>query len=237
MTAIVSTMSTAPTTTATRPKQRRTAPAEATAAAPAAGGRRRKAKGVERAAATSAAAIHQTEPETGAGAEMDAAAAIASPVAKADLPATKPPTAQRISAKRAGAATSVPTSPADPAADDATAPDALPRAVSVPPAVGVAQSRARRPRPKADPVPGQNLAPLESAAVPAEPARKRTKSATLVTLLQRAEGASLAELMAATGWLAHSVRAALSGLRKQNRELSRHKDASGASRYHLPHTA
>jgi len=95
----------------------------------------------------------------------------------------------------------------------------------------------RRRRPKADPVPGQNLAPLESAAVPAEPARKRTKSATLVTLLQRAEGASLAELMAATGWLAHSVRAALSGLRKQNRELSRHKDASGASRYHLPHTA
>ena len=43
-----------------------------------------------------------------------------------------------------------------------------------------------------------------------------TKLATVITLVSRAQGANLAELQAATGWQAHSVRGALAGaLRKK----------------------
>lgn len=45
----------------------------------------------------------------------------------------------------------------------------------------------------------------------ATPAPKLTKVATVTDLISRSEGASLPELMAATGWQAHSVRGALSG--------------------------
>jgi len=241
MPATISTLSTAPTTTAIRPKRHKIAPAEATTAAPTAGGRRRKAKGVEPAVAASTTTSRQTEPETDAAAKMGAAAVITSPAAEADLPATtKRRTAKRPPAKRPGTATSAGVSPADPAADGATAPDALPPAISAPPPTALAQSRQRRPQ--TDRVIDQDVASQNAASGLAEPvsrsaAHRPTKSATLVALLQRAEGADLAELMAATGWLAHSVRAALSGLRKQNRELSRHKDVSGASRYHLPRLA
>ena len=43
-----------------------------------------------------------------------------------------------------------------------------------------------------------------------------TKQALLLKLLRRPKGASIADLMGATGWQAHSVRAALSGLRKRD---------------------
>jgi hypothetical protein len=42
-------------------------------------------------------------------------------------------------------------------------------------------------------------------------AREDTKTANILDLLKRPEGAPLAELMKATGWLAHSVRGFLSG--------------------------
>ena len=42
------------------------------------------------------------------------------------------------------------------------------------------------------------------------PARKGTKLARMVELLSRPDGASLGELVHATGWREHSVRAALS---------------------------
>ena len=37
----------------------------------------------------------------------------------------------------------------------------------------------------------------------------------MIALLQRGDGATLAELVAATGWLPHTTRAALTGLRKR----------------------
>jgi DNA-binding IclR family transcriptional regulator len=37
----------------------------------------------------------------------------------------------------------------------------------------------------------------------------------VIALLERAEGAAIGELMATTGWLAHTTRAALTGLRKR----------------------
>ena len=54
---------------------------------------------------------------------------------------------------------------------------------------------------------------------------KRTggKVETILTLLQRPEGARLPELEKATGWQPHSVRAALTGLRKRGIEVIRER--------------
>jgi hypothetical protein len=54
-----------------------------------------------------------------------------------------------------------------------------------------------------------------SAAVSKGAPREGTKASQIVTLLQREDGATLAELVAATGWLPHTTRAALTGLRKR----------------------
>ena len=53
--------------------------------------------------------------------------------------------------------------------------------------------------------------------VPAGPSAPRggSKLAHVIGLLQRDHGATIDELMAATGWLAHTTRAALTGLRKR----------------------
>ena len=45
--------------------------------------------------------------------------------------------------------------------------------------------------------------------------RSGSKLARVIALLERDRGATLAELIAATGWLAHTTRAALTGLRKR----------------------
>jgi hypothetical protein len=52
---------------------------------------------------------------------------------------------------------------------------------------------------------------------------RQTKSASVIALLQRAEGATLPELIAATGWLPHTTRAALTGLRKKGHVVERSK--------------
>ncbi len=50
-----------------------------------------------------------------------------------------------------------------------------------------------------------------------------TKSAAVIALLERESGATLAELVAATGWLPHTTRAALTGLRKKGHVIERSK--------------
>jgi hypothetical protein len=52
-------------------------------------------------------------------------------------------------------------------------------------------------------------------------------------LLERAEGASLGELVAATGWLPHTTRAALCRLRKEPAELAKSKREDGTTVYRL----
>jgi hypothetical protein len=61
-------------------------------------------------------------------------------------------------------------------------------------------------------------APSPAAAAPERRPRKRE---IVLALLTRPEGASTAELMAATGWQAHTVRAALSTLRKDGEVITR----------------
>jgi hypothetical protein len=63
-----------------------------------------------------------------------------------------------------------------------------------------------------------------SAPAPkAPPAPRVTKASLLVDLLSRKGGATLDELIAATDWLPHTVRAALTGLRKKGNDISRTK--------------
>jgi len=91
----------------------------------------------------------------------------------------------------------------------------------------------RRPRkmarePQAD---GSIVADTE-LAVEAEPklAKANSKAALVLELLQRCEGATLDDLVAATGWLPHTTRAALTGLRKKGHAVVRTR-LDGETRY------
>jgi hypothetical protein len=64
--------------------------------------------------------------------------------------------------------------------------------------------------------------------LPAASAATPSKSTLVLPLLGRAQGASLEELVNATGWLPHSTRAALTGLRKKGHAIA--LDKSGERR-------
>ena len=69
---------------------------------------------------------------------------------------------------------------------------------------------------------------------PANDQRSTSKKATIEALVRRKGGAAIADLMAATGWQEHSIRAALTGLRKTGHTISREKDDGGTTRYRIP---
>jgi hypothetical protein len=69
----------------------------------------------------------------------------------------------------------------------------------------------------------------EAAAATAVPT---TKAATLLALLGREQGATLADLIDATGWLPHTTRAALTRLRKKGHTLDKSK-REGTTCYRL----
>ncbi|MCV2449555.1 DUF3489 domain-containing protein [Paracoccus sp. DMF] len=50
--------------------------------------------------------------------------------------------------------------------------------------------------------------------------RAGTKQAMLIAMLQRPEGASIAEIVAATGWMGHSARGVISGVLKKRLGLA-----------------
>ncbi|HEY0312238.1 MAG TPA: DUF3489 domain-containing protein [Allosphingosinicella sp.] len=66
--------------------------------------------------------------------------------------------------------------------------------------------------------------------------RPGTKVALLVEMLERDEGASIQQIVEATGWLPHTTRAALTGLKKRGFEFSREK-VEGVGRYHAERPA
>ena len=72
-----------------------------------------------------------------------------------------------------------------------------------------------------------------AAAPRAMPPTRPSKKAAILALLQRPQGAAIRELTEATGWQTHSVRAMLTGFRKDGRELVRSKDEAGITRYSL----
>lgn len=66
-------------------------------------------------------------------------------------------------------------------------------------------------------------APEPETAIPAREARSGSKIARVLALLRRPEGATLAELVEATGWLPHTTRAALTGLKKTGHVIEKTK--------------
>lgn len=60
----------------------------------------------------------------------------------------------------------------------------------------------------------RKVQPDATSPITAGPAVKVTKRNQLAALLVRDEGATLDQMIAATGWLPHTTRAALTGLRK-----------------------
>lgn len=72
-----------------------------------------------------------------------------------------------------------------------------------------------------------------SAALPAPAGAPRTsKINAVVALLSRNDGATLPDLIEATGWLPHTTRAALTGLRKKGHDIARGK-RDGATCYRI----
>lgn len=61
-------------------------------------------------------------------------------------------------------------------------------------------------------------------------AKKTTKTDSVVALLKRKQGATLEDLTEATGWLPHTTRAAMTGLRKKGHTIER-TTVDGVSRY------
>lgn len=66
------------------------------------------------------------------------------------------------------------------------------------------------------------LVPKGAAETPADPSAKKpvairagTKQAQIIALIQRPEGASIAEIVEATGWMPHSARGLISGALKK----------------------
>ena len=72
-----------------------------------------------------------------------------------------------------------------------------------------------------DPGPAINPVPPIAAAAP-----RQTKAALLRARLAAPGGVSLAELMELTGWQAHTLRAALTGLRKSGLAITRRREGS-----------
>lgn len=62
-----------------------------------------------------------------------------------------------------------------------------------------------------------------------------TKISQLITLLQRDGGASIVELTTTLGWLPHTTRAALTGLRKKGRDIIKWR-AGDETRYSIAPT-
>jgi DNA-binding CsgD family transcriptional regulator len=82
--------------------------------------------------------------------------------------------------------------------------------------------------------PGTEQVDLKApSASGAEQPPASTKRAQLIDLLERSEGATVAEIGQRLGWLPHTVRAAITGLRKAGREVTRTKNADDRSLYRL----
>ena len=91
-----------------------------------------------------------------------------------------------------------------------------PTAISRPPRA----RRAKAPTPAHEPAPATATATI-------------SKADGVIKLLLRAKGATPLELIAATDWQAHSVRAFLSGLRKKGRSIAHEARKNGEFAYRI----
>jgi hypothetical protein len=104
-------------------------------------------------------------------------------------------------------------------------------------AVGEAQSGKPSPAsPVQEPLPDSMDSPETSqhtADASKAPPREGSKLASVIALLRRSEGATIDVLTKATGWLPHTTRAAITGVRKRGYSVVLDRSAEGASVYRL----
>jgi len=81
-------------------------------------------------------------------------------------------------------------------------------AIGIEPVVAKAVTGPRKAKPQTDAEPAESGVPEAPKPVAI---RTGTKQAQIIALLQRPEGASIAEIVEATGWQAHSARGLISG--------------------------
>ena len=72
----------------------------------------------------------------------------------------------------------------------------------------------------------------KAKSAPATPAKAPSKNDSVIALLKRDGGASLAEITNATGWQPHSARAVLTGFRKKGHAIDKAK-ADGVTRWSI----
>jgi hypothetical protein len=97
---------------------------------------------------------------------------------------------------------------------------------------------AEAPKPKATRTPAKKAKPAKKAArakKAGKPAAERNnKKAEVITLMKRAKGATLAEIMAITEWQAHTVRGFVSILgSKGGEKIESSKNAAGERTYKI----
>lgn len=103
-------------------------------------------------------------------------------------------------------------------------------AIGIEPVVASAVASARKAKPKPEPAP-DDTDTAKPVAI-----RASTKQAQIIAMLQRPEGATVAEMVEATGWLAHTVRGSISGALKKKLGLpiAAHKVEGRGTVYKLP---
>ena len=84
-------------------------------------------------------------------------------------------------------------------------------AIWIEPLAASAVASARKARPKPEPVQTSDDTGIAKPLA----IRAGTKQAQIIAMLQRSEGATVAEMVEATGWLAHTVRGSISGALKK----------------------
>src|SRR3954467_11676930 len=103
-------------------------------------------------------------------------------------------------------------------------------------AIGVAEngSGEQEPLPSPEPRRGGKKAANKRDPAQAEGGKPRgSKRAQIIALMQRKTGATLDEMVEATGWLPHTTRAALTGLRHKAFDITKRKEKGNKTVYRL----
>jgi hypothetical protein len=104
-------------------------------------------------------------------------------------------------------------------------------------AIGVAEDSGSADEPASEPVPERRgkAAAQKGKAAQAEAGvgRGGSKRAQIIALMQRKAGATLDDMVEATGWLPHTTRAALTGLRHKAFDITKSKEKGGKTVYRL----